>query len=109
MGYRRHSTASVCLAACAVFLSLLDIAVQAQTFAPLPLDKAAAATELPVAVWGPYSQKHHGPCYLANRAAGQLFAFPIVVGQQREEIMLRSVKMPEGNTRLRPTRVTLER
>jgi len=52
---------------------------------PLPLKQAAAATELPLGAWGPYSRRHIGPCYLANRLPVQLFAFPIVLGQKRAE------------------------
>lgn len=109
MGHRPYPTSVVCFAACAVFISLRSTVVQAQTLAPLPVAKAAAATELPVGAWGPYSQQHQGPCYLVNRTTGQLFAFPLVVGQQRDEIQMRPIKMPDGKTRIRPARITLER
>ena len=52
---------------------------------PLPLKKAAAATELPLGAWGPYSRRHMGICYLANRLPLQLFSFPVVIGQKRAE------------------------
>lgn len=77
--------------------------------APLTLRAAAAATELPLNAWGPYSRLHSGPCYLADRLLGQLFVFPIVIGQRRDEVVQRQVKTPEGRTRLVSERVALER
>jgi hypothetical protein len=113
MGVRRPSGASVPVTVASVILSLVNslvsTAVPAQTIAPLPLAKAAAATELPAGSWGPYAQKHLGPCYMASRLGGQLFSFPMVIGQQREEIMLRPVRLPDGKSRLRPSKVTLQR
>src|SRR5438045_9274425 len=112
MGVRKPSNAWILVTVASVILnlfnSLVSTAVQAQTIAPLPLAKAAAATELPAGSWGPYAQKHLGPCYMASRLGGQLFTFPIVIGQQREEIMLRPVRLPDGKSRLRPAKVTLQ-
>ena len=73
------------------------------------LERGAAASELPLSPWGPYSQAHSGPCFLADRMAGTLFAFPIVVGQRRLETVSRLVALPNGKTRRRDERVALER
>ena len=75
----------------------------------LNLKTAAGATELPVGQWGCYSTRHAGPCYLANRKVSPLFSFPIVVGQQRDELLSIGSKTPPGKPRLRPERVTLLR
>jgi hypothetical protein len=75
----------------------------------LNLKTAAGATELPVGPWGPYSTKHLAPCYLGSRRVSPLFSFPIVVGQQRDEILSIGSKTAAGKTRLRPERVTLFR
>ncbi len=83
-------------------------AVGAQT-EPLPVGKAAALTELPLGAWGPYSRAHIGPCYLANRLLEQLFAFPIVIGQRREELILRPVQTAGNKRRVRPEKAVLER
>ena len=52
---------------------------------PSLLERNAAALELPLSPWGPYSRTHYGPCFLADGARGALFSFPIVVGQRRRE------------------------
>jgi hypothetical protein len=75
----------------------------------LNLKTAAGATELPVGQWGSYSTGHAGPCYLGSRRVSPLFAFPIIVGQQRDEILPIGSKTPSGKPRLRPERVTLMR
>ena len=75
----------------------------------VPLTTAAAATELPVPAWGPYSRSHYGPCFLADRARAQLFTFPIVVGQRRQEIRARLETGADGKQRLRTEKVALER
>jgi hypothetical protein len=76
---------------------------------PLPLARAAAETELSLGAWGPYSRLHIGPCYLADRLLARLFAFPIVIGQRREEVVLRPFQTVGGKTRMRPVKVVLER
>jgi len=77
--------------------------------APAPLSEAAKATELPFGPWGPFALTHVGPNCLVSRLPQKLFSFPIVVGQQRDEVILRTEKTPEGRARLRPERVVLER
>src|SRR5579862_9224303 len=75
----------------------------------ISLATATGATELPVGPWGSYSARHAGPCYLASRRLAPLFAFPIVVGQQRDEVLSIGTRAPDGRTRLLPERVTLLR
>ena len=74
------------------------------------LERSASALELPLSLWGPYSRTHSGPCFLADRTQGTLFAFPIVVGQRRIETVLRN-PAPSGNGKARRQieRVALER
>ncbi len=66
-------------------------------------------TELPSGAWGPYARVHAGPCYLADRLLAQLFTFPIVIGQRREELILKQSRTEDGKTLLRPERAILER
>ena len=74
------------------------------------LERGASALELPLSPWGPYSRTHSGPCFLADRAQGTLFAFPIVVGQRRSETVLRDAPPAKnGKARKRPERMALER
>lgn len=90
-------------------LSLAPVAsVRSQT-ASIPPSEAAAATELPLRAWGPYSRAHIGPCCLISRLPEQVFAFPVVIGQRRNEIVWRESKTANGKTRLRPEKVVLER
>ncbi|HZT41665.1 MAG TPA: hypothetical protein VFA07_05730 [Chthonomonadaceae bacterium] len=77
--------------------------------APTTLTAAAQATELPFGPWGPFSQTHVGPSCLVSRLPQKLFSFPIVVGQERDEVLLRMEQTPEGRTHLRTERVVLER
>ena len=73
-----------------------------------PLPRAVIPTELPVGVIGSYSPAHWGPCYLAKRNPTLLWMFPLVVGQQRDEV----VSIPQtigGKTRFKTTLVTLLR
>jgi hypothetical protein len=93
---------------CALCLLCLITGALAQN-PPRSLAQAALATELPVGPWGPYARGHSGICFLVDRAQGQQFAFPLVVGQRREEVTLRTVPDADGKRRLRPTKVTLER
>jgi hypothetical protein len=95
------------LSLCAVMAGL-RFAAEAQ-IPPLPLAQAGAETELPLGAWGPYSRLHIGPCYLADRLLARLFAFPIVIGQRREEVVLRPFQTVGGKTRMRPVKVVLER
>lgn len=81
----------------------------ASQIVPLPLRKAAQATELPVGAWGTYSRAHLGPCYLAQRFPGQLFSFPIVIGQKRQETVLQTVTLPNGKKTLKQSEVVLRR
>ena len=98
-------------------LALLAFSAAAQNSAPQTaprrpisaLERAAAATELPLSPWGPYSQAHCGPCFIADRFHAERFAFPIVVGQRRLESQMRIVSQPNGKTRMRSERVALER
>ena len=101
-----------------VSLTLLAFAAAAQDSTPQntpprrptsPLERAAAATELPLSPWGPYSQTHCGPCFIADRFHAERFAFPIVVGQRRLETQMRVVSLTNGKTRMRSERVALER
>ncbi len=89
-------------------LTLIWIGGSAQAQTPAPA-KAAAATELPLGAWGPYSRTNGEPCCLADRLLAQLFAFPIVIGQRREEMIFRQTRTADGKTRLRPERAVLER
>ncbi len=75
----------------------------------LNLSTAAGATELPVGPWGSYSARHAGPCYLASRRLAPLFAFPIVVSQERDELLPIGSRATDGKVRLRPERVTILR
>jgi hypothetical protein len=98
---------TVALAALALWASSPAVA---QTGSPrLSLKAAAGATEVPAGPWGSYSLRHAGPCYLASRRLTPLFAFPIVVSQQREEFLAPGSRGTDGKTRLLPERVTLLR
>ncbi len=68
----------------------------------LSLEQAATATELPLPAWGPYSAQHLAPCLLTNRLQGQLFAFPIVVGQRSDAFVFKPKQ-------IKPERVKIER
>lgn len=74
-----------------------------------PLAKAVTATELPLGAWGPYDKEHLGPCYLSDRLFSRMFAFPIVIGQRRQENIQRPFTTPAGKLRTRPERVFIER
>ena len=75
----------------ALFIVLLSTnVVHAQNKPPhLSLEQAATATELPVPAWGAYSAQHLAPCLLTNRLQGQLFTFPIVVGQRSDAFVFK--------------------
>lgn len=99
-------------------LALLALSAAAQNSAPQnspprhptsALERAAAATELPLSPWGPYSQAHCGPCFIADRFQAERFTFPIVVGQRRLDSQMRIVSQTNGKTRMRSERVALER
>ncbi|HLJ58063.1 MAG TPA: hypothetical protein VKT77_23695 [Chthonomonadaceae bacterium] len=86
------------------------IGAAAQAAAPkLSLAAAAAATELPTPPWGPYSSLHAGPCYLQSRKLSPLIAFPIIVGQERDEVLPIGTRTVDGKPRRLPERVTLLR
>ncbi|HEV2471674.1 MAG TPA: hypothetical protein VGS41_03350, partial [Chthonomonadales bacterium] len=70
----------------AAILCLLAVSSAAQV--ETPLSRAAGLTELPLAPWGPYSRAHAGPCCLVDRWHQRLFAFPVVVGELRNEVVL---------------------
>lgn len=76
---------------------------------PSGIRRAASATELPMGPWGLYTTGSLAPSYLANRFKGQLFNFPIVIGQRRTESLLRPVTEADGKTHLRLQKVALER
>ena len=82
--------------------------VQAQV-TPAAIRRAASATEMPLGPWGLYATGNLAPCYLANRFKGQLFTFPLVIGQRRTESLLRPVMEPDGKAHLRLQKVALER
>ena len=73
------------------------------------LERSAAATELPLSPWGPYSRTDCAPCLLTDRFHETQFRFPIVVGQRRIETQMRKVAAPNGKTRWRGEQVALER
>ena len=74
------------------------------------LERSASALELPLSPWGPFSRTHSGPCFLADRMQGTLFAFPIVVGQRRIETVLRdAAPAKNGKARRKTERMALER
>jgi hypothetical protein len=73
------------------------------------IHRAAFATELPMGPWGLYAVGNLAPSYLANRFKGQLFTFPLVIGQRRTESLLRPVLEADGKSHLRLQKVALER
>ena len=78
-----------------------DVVVRASPKTTLP-------TELPVGVIGSFSPIHYGPCYLASRTPARLFMFPIVVGQQRSEIVSKTIETG-GATSFKSIPITLLR
>jgi hypothetical protein len=74
-----------------------------------PLLRASANDELPMPAWGPYSALHLGPACLVNRLLFQQFVFPIVISQQREEMIVQATRSPEGKIRVHQETVTLLR
>ena len=82
--------------------------IQNQEIKIKPVPKTVIPTELPVGVIGSYSPIHLGPCYLAKRNPSLLWHFPIVVGQQRDEV----VSIPQtvgGKTKFKSVLATLLR
>jgi hypothetical protein len=98
------------------WINLLLITVGAATacpsqaqLTPAGIRRAASATELPLGPWGLYAVGNLAPSYLANRFKGQLFTFPLVIGQRRTESLLRPVTEADGKSHLRLQKVALER
>ena len=76
---------------------------------PAGIRRAAFATELPLGPWGLYTTGSLAPSYLANRFKGQLFTFPLVIGQRRTENLLRPYTDAVGKRKMRLQKVALER
>lgn len=98
--------AGVLLIAAILLLPLKTVAQEQNNPLPTAVERGGASAELPLGVWGPYSRTNLGPCCLVNRLLEQQFAFPIVIGQRREEVI--SVR-GEGKALARLQRVVLER
>ncbi len=76
---------------------------------PVPLHIASSLTELPVGPWGQYSRAHCGPCFLASRVQGQLFTFPIIVGQSRNLVSNVYSADSSSKSRTKSSRVAIHR